>query len=191
MIVRIRNREKEKRGKKGERKGEQCCGPTIVSDCDSCACSESDVSLDGGSLFFSLSLSLPSHPHVRSHRLVAQAHFNLTPLSPHQRLRRNGVTTRSWRIFMLVLKRVIYRRDCWSLKVNSRRSCLTLVVGVVKAPTMPPTFALTASVRPMKSGFILRDYEYHLYKCVCILSFPMSELMFLSLKLINLSSEIV
>lgn len=104
--------------------------------------------------------------------------------------RRNGVTTRSRRIFMLALRRAICRRDCWSSKVNSRRSCLTLVVGVVKAPTMPPTFALAASVRSLKSGFISRDYEYHLYRCVCVSSLPMSEPMLSSLEL-TCFSEIV
>lgn len=48
---------------------------------------------------------------------------------------------------------------------------------------MPPTFALAASVRPMKTGFISRDYEYHLYKCVCVSNFLMSELMSISLEL--------
>lgn len=132
----------------------------------------------------SLSLSLPRVTLPSVGRASAfRSHSAQSASTP----RRNGVNDAiSWRIFMLTLKRVICRRDCWSLKVNSRHSsCLTLVVvGVIEAkPTMPPTFTLPASVRPTKSGFISRDCEYHPHKCVCVSSFPVSELMLLSLEL--------
>lgn len=152
----------------------QPCGPTTVSGCDSCACPESDVrSLNGGSLFFSLShprATLVPCPFPSSGRASA---FRFRSAQSASTPRRN-VTARSRWVFMLAPNRVVRRRRdrTWYLNVNSRRSprCLktAIVRDAVRAPTMPPAFApdKAATVRPTESASVPRDYECHLCRCV-------------------------